>query len=116
MLLRPQGEGWGEGRSGGEDMERPYTIDHLDHLVLRVRDLDRAVDFYTALGGEVCIRREGNVSLEMGGGTRVTLQLAPDFEPPAVSNLDHVNFAVNAESIEAVVDYLDAMGLPVVKE
>ena len=97
-------------------MERPYKIDHLDHLVLRVRDLERAVDFYRRLGGVECIRREGNVSLEMGGTTRVTLQFDPDFSPPSLSSMDHVNFAVDAENIEVVVDYLRSQGLPVEEE
>ena len=97
-------------------MERPYSIDHLDHIVFRVRDLERAVAFYSTLGGTVCIRREGTVSLEMGGGTRVTLNHEPDFHPPSVSNMDHVNFAVNAESIGAVVDYLRGQGVQVFDE
>jgi catechol-2,3-dioxygenase len=92
-------------------MERPYHIDHLDHVVLRVRDLQAAVAFYATLGGEVCIRRADNVSLEMGGGTRITLKCEPDFVPPAVSSVDHINFAVDAESIAAVADYLRAQGI-----
>jgi catechol 2,3-dioxygenase-like lactoylglutathione lyase family enzyme len=92
-------------------MDRPYTIDHLDHVVLRVRDLPAAVAFYETLGGDVCIRRPDTVSLEMGGGTRVTLKCEPGFAPPGVSSVDHINFAVNAESISAVADYLRAHGV-----
>jgi glyoxylase I family protein len=94
----------------------PYTIDHLDHVVLRVRDLQAAVQFYETLGGTVCIRRADNVSLEMGGGTRVTLKCEPGFVPPAVSSVDHINFAVNAESIGAVAAYLRGRGLTVFGE
>jgi catechol 2,3-dioxygenase-like lactoylglutathione lyase family enzyme len=97
-------------------VERPYTIDHLDHVVLRVRDLEPAVDFYRTLGGVVCIRRPDNVSLEMGGVTRVTLKLEPGFDPPRVSSVDHMNFAVNADSIGAVADYLRAQGIQVLAE
>ena len=92
-------------------MERPYTIDHLDHIVLRVSELERSVDFYSCLGGTVCIRRPDNVSLEMGGGTRVTLKLESGYQPPNVSSVDHVNFAVNADSIATVTAYLRAQGV-----
>jgi len=97
-------------------MDRPYTIDHLDHLVLRVRDLERAVAFYQTLGGTVCIRRADNVSLEMGGATRVTLKHEPAFEPPSVSSVEHVNFAVTAASIDTVAEYLRAQGIEVFEE
>jgi len=95
-------------------MERPYTIDHFDHIVLRVSDIERAVAFYSALGGEVCIRRPTNVSLDMGGGTRVTLSLDETFQPPEVSSVDHLNFAVNTSDMRLVADYLRAQGLDAV--
>ena len=97
-------------------MDRPYTIDHLDHIVLRVRDLERSVAFYSTLGGTVCIRRADNVSLEMGGVTRVTLKHEPGFDPPSISSVDHVNFAVDAEDIGVVVDYLRAQGIRTFEE
>jgi glyoxylase I family protein len=97
-------------------MDRPYTISHLDHVVLRVHDLQAAVDFYETLGGVVCIRRADNVSLEMGGRTRVTLKYESDFAPPNVNSVDHINFAVNAESIEAVADYLRSRGVAIFGE
>ena len=97
-------------------MERPYTVDHVDHIVLRVRDLERSEAFYTALGGSVCIRRADNVSLEMGTTTRVTLKHEPSFSPPSVSSLDHLNFAVNADDIHMVVKYLQAQGIQILEE
>jgi len=97
-------------------MERPYTIDHLDHIVLRVSDLERSVAFYSALGGEVCIRRPDNVSLQMCSGTRVTLKLETDYAPSPVNSFDHLNFAVNAENIESVIAYLRERNLPLFEE
>ncbi|MBM2809969.1 MAG: hypothetical protein HW416_728 [Chloroflexi bacterium] len=92
-------------------MDRPYTIDHLDHIVLRVRDLERAEAFYAAIGGEVCIRRPENVSLQMSVDTRVTLKPEAGYEPPSVSSVDHLNFAVNADDINKVAAYLQSLGL-----
>lgn len=35
-------------------MERPFVVERIDHLVFRVHDLQRSVDFYgEALGCEV---------------------------------------------------------------
>jgi glyoxylase I family protein len=31
-------------------MERPFSLDHLDHIVLRVHDLERSIAFYQMLG------------------------------------------------------------------
>jgi catechol 2,3-dioxygenase-like lactoylglutathione lyase family enzyme len=91
-------------------------VDHVDHIVLRVRDLERSEAFYTALGGRVCIRRPDNVSLEMGNVTRLTLKHEPSFDPPSVSSIDHLNFAVNADDIGVVIDYLLAQGIEVLEE
>jgi catechol-2,3-dioxygenase len=98
-------------------VERPFVLDHLDHLVLRVRDLERSVGFYSLLGGKVCIRRPGNVSLQVGSsGTRVTLQHAADYQPPTTNSIDHVNFAVEARDIAEVASYLRAQGVEVFAE
>jgi catechol 2,3-dioxygenase-like lactoylglutathione lyase family enzyme len=97
-------------------VERPYTVDHVDHIVLRVRDLERSEAFYTALGGRVCIRRPDNVSLEMGNVTRLTLKHEPSFDPPPVSSMDHLNLAVHADDIGTVVEYLQAQGIGTFEE
>jgi hypothetical protein len=52
----------------------------------------------------------------MGGETRVTLKLESDFEPPAVSSVEHVNFAVNADDIDIVAEWLATQGIEVFGE
>jgi glyoxylase I family protein len=50
-------------------MTKPFSIQRIDHLVFRVRDLDRSIEFYRAvLGCEVVRRREdlGLVHLRAG--------------------------------------------------
>lgn len=38
----------------------PFTLSHLDHLVITASDIDRTVAFYTALGMELVeFRHEG---------------------------------------------------------
>jgi catechol 2,3-dioxygenase-like lactoylglutathione lyase family enzyme len=47
----------------------PFTVQRLDHLVLRVRDLEASVDFYVnVLGGEVARRRDdlGLIHIQTG--------------------------------------------------
>lgn len=98
-------------------MERPFRLDHLDHLVLRVRDLEQSVAFYSLIGGLIRIRREGNVSLQVGSsGTRITLSHEPSYQPPTVNSIDRVNFAVEADDIGVVADWLRSQGLTVFDE
>lgn len=98
-------------------MERPFTIHHLDHLVLRVRDLEKSVAFYKMLGGSVRVTRPDSVSLLLAPpSTRVTLRHEPDFQPPAAGNLDHLNLAVEAHDIAEVAAYLRAQGADVLEE
>jgi len=50
-------------------MDRPFVVERIDHLVFRVRDLQRSVDFYReVLGCEVVRRRDhlGLVHLRAG--------------------------------------------------
>lgn len=99
------------------EMERPFAIDHLDHLVLRVRDLDKSVAFYTMLGGRVHLTRQDTTSiLLVPPSTRVTLKHEAGFMPPQVGNLDHINLAVRARDIAEVEAYLRANGARIVED
>ena len=59
-------------------------IDHLDHLVLTVRDLRATIDFYTrVLGMESVTFGNGRKALQFGS-QRINLhQLGKEFEPKA---------------------------------
>jgi lactoylglutathione lyase len=41
-------------------MNQTITIERVDHIGIRVRELDRALDFYRALGFELLHRAEGD--------------------------------------------------------
>jgi catechol 2,3-dioxygenase-like lactoylglutathione lyase family enzyme len=95
---------------------RPFTIDHVDHIVLRVRDLDRSVAFYALLGGQPTGKpREAARSLLLAGETRVTLMYDPQHTPPEIGNLDHLNLAIRAPDVAVVADYLEAHGARVLR-
>ena len=97
-------------------MERPFTLDHLDHVVLRVRDLQKSVDFYRMLGGEVQGPRPAGTAVRITDSQTVILQERPDYVPADVSALDHFNLAIRASDIGEVVAYLRANGAPIARE
>jgi lactoylglutathione lyase len=41
-------------------MKQTITVERVDHIGIRVRELDRALDFYRALGFELLRRAEGD--------------------------------------------------------
>jgi catechol 2,3-dioxygenase-like lactoylglutathione lyase family enzyme len=59
-------------------------IDHLDHLVLTVADLDATTDFYSRLlGVEVVTFAEGRVAIRFGSQKINLHQLGREFDPKA---------------------------------
>jgi catechol 2,3-dioxygenase-like lactoylglutathione lyase family enzyme len=60
------------------------VIDHLDHLVLTVRDLDTTCDFYSrVLGMKVITFGEGRKALGFGSQKINLHQAGAEFEPKA---------------------------------
>lgn len=96
-------------------MERPFTLDHLDHVVLRVRDLPKATAFYQMLGGEVSPRANGT-TVRITDSQTVILQERPNYVPSKDGALDHINLAIRASSIQDVCAYLRANGATIVRE
>jgi catechol 2,3-dioxygenase-like lactoylglutathione lyase family enzyme len=91
----------------GQDMDRPFSLDHLNHVVIRVRDLEKSVAFYTMLGGE----HQGEVAagtLIRIGKTRqsIILQERSDYVPADVGSVDHINLMIQARDIFEVATYL----------
>lgn len=59
-------------------------VDHLDHLVLTVRDIDRTCEFYhRVLGMEVITFGEGRKALRFGSQKINLHQAGAEFEPKA---------------------------------
>lgn len=102
-------------------MPTPYAIDAIDHVVLRVRDLERAVAFYTdVVGCSVARRRDdlGMVHLRAGASMidlvhtagRLGLRggAAPD---PGARNVDHICLRIAPFDQDALVAHLAAYGV-----
>jgi catechol 2,3-dioxygenase-like lactoylglutathione lyase family enzyme len=99
----------------------PIRIQGLDHVVLRVCDLPRSIEFYeNVLGCDVERRLEdlGLVQLRAGGslidlvGVDTPLGRAGGDEPARTGpNLDHFAVALEAFDVEAIRAHLSAHGI-----
>jgi glyoxylase I family protein len=103
-------------------MPAPWTMLALDHVVLRVRDLDRMLAFYTdVLGCTVAHRNEplhlihlaaGNALIDLVWiGGKLGRGGAP--ADPARPNLDHLCLRVSPWDEAAVTAHLAAHGIAV---
>jgi catechol 2,3-dioxygenase-like lactoylglutathione lyase family enzyme len=97
-------------------MSLPFRVAEIDHLVLRCRDMARAIDFYTRILGlteEHRVAELGLVQLRCGSGLLDLIPAAERVE--AGRNLEHFCLGVEAEDIEAVLRYLRDHGVEVVE-
>lgn len=96
-------------------MERPYSLERLDHVVLRVTDLQRSLAFYAMLGGEVRGEVPAGTSVLVTKGQSIILQERHDYVPAEVGSVDHINLAIKAASIDDVASYLRENGAEIVR-
>ena len=94
-------------------MDRPFSVESLDHIVLRVRDLERSIAFYDMFGGKPEAASGAiNTPMALGPTTRVLLHHEPDYEPSTDgANLQH--FALFLETdreMDELVHYVRAHG------
>jgi glyoxylase I family protein len=99
-------------------MEIPLKVAELDHVVLRCRDQNRALDFYTRILGlreERRIEQIGLIQLRAG---RSMIDLVPATHPRAEDglNVDHVCLAVEARDLNEVARYLRDLSVEVIGE
>ena len=100
---------------------RPFAVQRIDHIVLRVRDLDRAEAFYRDLLGCEVVRRRDDLGLRhlRAGASMIDLVsvdgkvglrggVAPGTEG---RNIDHVCLRIEPFDEAAIVDHLAAHGL-----
>lgn len=104
-------------------MARPFSVERIDHVVFRVRDLKRSVAFYEhVLGCEVVRRRDhlGLVHLRAGASMIDLVSLdgslgqrggrGPDAQG---RNTDHLCLRITPFDEAALVAHLQAFGVPV---
>jgi len=89
-------------------MEPPVKITEIDHVVLRCRNQDRALDFYIRILGlkeERRVEQIGLIQLRAGQGL---IDLVPASEPPteAGRNVDHFCLGVDAADMDELARYL----------
>lgn len=93
-------------------------IDHLDHLVLTVADIETTVDFYTrVLGMQLVTFGEGRKALAFGNQKINLHQAGYEFEPkaerPAPGSAD-LCFIV-ATSLDDVIAHLNERGVAIIE-
>lgn len=96
-------------------MQRPFTLDHLDHIVLRVRDLQPSIAFYTMLGGVVQGEVAAGTSVRITEGQSIILQERRDYVPAELGAVDHINLMIRASDIQDVAAYLRTNGAEITR-
>ncbi|MFK0310160.1 VOC family protein [Pseudomonas sp. NPDC090233] len=102
---------------------RPFTLKHIDHLVLRVSDLDRSVAFYRDLLGCTVSRERPDLGMvHLATGTAMidlvtldgTLGKPGGAAPGAEGrNLHHFCLRIEPFDEQALTAYLQAAGVAV---
>ena len=97
----------------------PVTVTGLDHVVLRVADMDRAIAFYGKVLGCPIERRLESIGLvQLRAGTSMIdlVPCGPD-EKPGMSNdgrnMDHYAVRVAQMDVAALTAHLEANGVAV---
>jgi glyoxylase I family protein len=97
-------------------MGGPFRVRELDHVVLRCRDLARALDFYTRVLGLVEERRIdaiGLVQLRAGESMVDLVPMPAEATAGATGNVEHYCLGIEAADFAAVVAYMRAQGVEV---
>jgi glyoxylase I family protein len=99
-------------------MEIPLKVAEIDHVVLRCRDQDRTLDFYTRVLGLCEERRIAQIGLVQLRAGRSMIDLVPAGAPRVETalNVDHVCLGVEARDLNDVVAYLRAQSVEVIGE
>ena len=91
-----------------------YTPKHLGHLVMRVRDIDRSVDFYTRVMGLTVMEKTAGGTVFMSANTEKSHELAiraigMDAGGPDHSVVGQAHMAWQMESFEDLQELYDRM-------
>jgi glyoxylase I family protein len=99
----------------------PFAIRGIDHVVLRIRDLERSLHFYRDVLGCTVERRQDSIGLiQLRAGRSLidlvpldgTLGLAGGAAPAAEGrNVDHICLSIEPFDGEAIRAYLQSQGV-----
>jgi len=99
-------------------MEIPLTVAEIDHVVLRCRDQDRMLDFYThvlGLNEERRIAQIGLIQLR-AGASMIDLVPAADPRIESGTNVDHFCLGIETGDLHSVMNYLRMNSVEVLGE
>jgi len=99
-------------------MKNPLQIAELDHVVLRCRDQNRMLDFYTRVLGlneERRIAQIGLIQLRAGASM---IDLVPAAEPRIESgtNVDHFCLGIETDDLRSAMNYFRTNSVEVIGE
>jgi glyoxylase I family protein len=99
-------------------VDRPLTIEGLDHVVLRCRDVEGTRAFYERVLGCVEERRLESIGLVQLRAGRSLIDLVPDGSsaPRDVANMDHVCVTIAPTAMDAVLRWLTDNGVETIGE
>ena len=99
-------------------MDIPLKVAEIDHVVLRCRDQDRTLDFYTRVLGLTEERRIAQIGLIQLRAGHSMIDLVPAGGPRVETalNVDHVCLGVEARDLNEVARYLRAQSVEVIGE
>ena len=92
-----------------------FTIKTLDHVVLRVADIDRTIAFYCGVLGCREERRVESIGLVQLRAGDALIDLIPAGNPPgsASGNMDHLALRIEPFDADALSAYLSGNGIAV---
>jgi catechol 2,3-dioxygenase-like lactoylglutathione lyase family enzyme len=96
----------------------PLMVAELDHVVLKCRDQQRMLDFYTRVLGLKEERRVAQIGLiQLRAGTSM-IDLVPAAEPRIESgtNIDHFCLGIETQDLGSAIDYLRINSVEVLSE
>lgn len=94
------------------DAHAPFHLRAIDHLVLRVADLERSVDFYCNVIGCTVDRRRPEYDLvHLRAGTAMIDLVRDDGRPRAGDNVDHFCLQIAPFDEAALLAHLEQWGV-----
>ena len=92
----------------------PFTIVALDHVVLRVADEARSLDFYVGVLGCTLEKRQDEIGLTHLRAGSALIDLVPgDGAPSEGRNVDHFALEIAPFDAAAIRAHLTAHGVPI---
>jgi catechol 2,3-dioxygenase-like lactoylglutathione lyase family enzyme len=108
-----------------QDTSVKLKIVEMDHIVIRVKDVEKAIEFYTEVLGLTPMRveeyRAGSVPFpcaRINGDTIIDLFPFPDQEPVGEGprNMDHYCLVIEPTDLAHLADHLRERGVTVVSD